>query len=138
MKKRLAFLFISAAFACAAFAEKKAAVKVVSAKGSVTYEVSKNKWEDVSAGMELNADAVINTGINSSITFDYEGKTVSVKALKQGKIADFANTDKKSGVKLGSRVKPGEIAADSEKAAKSTITASSRASEAKDDVEWDE
>ena len=43
-----------------------------------------------------------------------------------------------SGIKKGSSLKSSAVAADSGKTSKSVVTASSRASEAKEDYEWDE
>lgn len=139
MKKFFAVLLVISAAAFSVYAEKKASAKVVSVSGSVTYEASPDTWADVKPGMEILADSTINTGLNSSVTFTFEGKDVTVKPMKKGRVSDFAaNSATKSGVKLGSRVTSKDIASASEKSSKAVVTASSRASEAKEDLDWDE
>lgn len=72
----------------------------------------------------VTLDSYIETGINSKLVLD---NGIIVGSLKKGKIKDF-----RKNVAL-----VGTVAADVTKS-KATSTSSSRASEAKEDIEWSE
>lgn len=110
---------------------------VKSVTGTVTFEDSKGKTVDVKQGMTLDAGASVSTGLNSTLVVSLDGKDFSVKPMKKGKIRELA-TASKSGVKIGSKVTKRDIALAAGKSNKGVVTASSRASEAKADVEWEE
>lgn len=137
MKKALSLLTVLFCICCAAFAEKKVGYSVTKVTGVVTYEVSAGNWADVKAGMILEEDANVNVGLNSTLVVELDGKSFTVKPMKKGLIADLTAANK-TGVKVGSKVKKSDIVEDSAKSTKGTATASSRASEAKSDLDWDE
>lgn len=137
MKKVFVFLTVLLALCGFTFAEKNGAYSVKSVTGTVTYELSNGDWANVTAGMSLKADANINVGLNSTLVVELNGESLTIKPMKKGVLADLA-TANKAGVKVGSRVKKSDIAAGSAKSTKGTATASSRASEAKSDVEWED
>lgn len=136
MKKTFAFLSVLFVLGFMAFAEKKASYKVTSVSGTVTYEAANGNWNEVKAGMDLEADANINVGLNSSLVVELDGASFTIKPMKKGLLADLAAA--KSGVKVGSKIKKSDIADDTKKSTKGTATASSRASEAKSDLDWDD
>ncbi len=136
MKKIVLIMTIFVAFVCAAFAEKKATYKVSSVSGKVTYEVSSGEWADVKVGMSLDASNSVNVGLNSTLKLDLDGSSYAIKPMKKGKLSDLLSASK-TGIKVGSKVTDDDIAEASTKTSKGTSTASSRASEAKADVEWE-
>ena len=110
---------------------------VKSVSGTVTFEDSKGKTVDVKKGMSLDVNASISTGLNSTLVVNLDGQDFTVKPMKKGKISELA-TASRSGVKIGSKVTKRDIALAAGKSNKGVATASSRASEAKADVEWEE
>ena len=72
---------------------------------------------------------------NSSLVLEMDGEEFTVKPLSKGAL-DKVAAGKSKGLKNGSAV-AGNVKGD-KGAGKSVSTASSRASEAKEDVEWDE
>ena len=140
MKKIFAALAILLVAATALFADKRATMKVESLVGKVTYEVSYGEWAELKAGMVIDADSVINTGLNSTLTVLLsDGRTVNVKPMKKGKITEIASlSNNQLGVKIGSKITSSDLSDALESSKKAIQTASSRASEAKEDVEWEE
>ena len=131
---------------CAAFAMFvasslfAASYKVESFTGKVTYESAPGKWVAVEAGQELPASTVIQTGVNSTLVLSLDGAKINIKAMQKGTIESLtavASTGN-SGIKKGSALKNSAVAADTSKTSKSVVTASSRASEAKEDYDWEE
>ena len=90
--------------------------------------------------MVIDADSVINTGLNSTLTVLLsDGRTVNVKPMKKGKITEIASpSNNQLGVKIGSKITSSDLSDALESSKKAIQTASSRASEAKEDVEWEE
>ena len=139
MRKRK--VFICAAFAMFAVSSLFAAgYKVESFTGKVTYESAPGKWTAVEAGQELSASTVIQTSVNSTLVLSNDSAKINIKAMQKGTIESLAAvaSSGNSGIKKGSSLKSSAVAADSGKTSKSVVTASSRASEAKEDYEWDE
>ncbi len=116
-----------------------AGYKVESFTGKVTYESAPGKWTAVEQGQELSASTVIQTSVNSSLILTLDGAKINIKAMQKGTIESLASaTSGNTGIKKGSSLKGSGVAAGSDKTSKSVVTASSRASEAKEDYEWDE
>ena len=111
---------------------------VESVTGNVTYELS-GKTVKVEPGMELSAATVLNTGLNSSVVVKFEGKSVTIKAKQKGSVESlFAlASPSKGGLKKQNIAKADAVdSADGKR--EGVATASSRASEAKEDFTWDE
>lgn len=117
-----------------------ASYKVESFTGKVTYESAPGKWTAVEAGQEMPASTVIQTGVNSTLVLSLDGSKVNIKAMQKGTIESLSAvaSSGSSGIKKGSSLKSSGVAADATKTSKSVVTASSRASEAKEDFDWDE
>ena len=116
-----------------------AGYKVESFTGKVTYESAPGKWTAVEKGQDLPASTVIQTGVNSTLVLSLDGSKVNIKAMQKGTIESLASVASTgTGIKKGSSLKSSAVAADSNKTSKSVVTASSRASEAKEDYDWDE
>ena len=131
---------------CAAFAMFiatslfAAGYKVESFTGKVTYESAPGTWTAVADGQELPASTVIQTGVNSTLVLSLDGSKINIKAMQKGTIESLtavASTGN-GGIKKGSSLRSSAVAADSSKTSKSVVTASSRASEAKEDYGWEE
>lgn len=140
MKKVFAFVLVFVSISCLWAAEKKSAYVVQNVSGKVTYEVSNGEWAEVKTGMRLDSEVTVNTALNSTLTVvSTNSARMTVKPMKKGKLNELvaANTSR-AGVKIGSRVTKEDIAAAALNTSKGVNTASSRASEAKADVEWEE
>lgn len=133
-------VLVCAAFAMfAATALFAAGYKVESFTGKVTYESAPGKWVAVEAGQELPASTVIQTGVNSTLVLSLDGAKINIKAMQKGTIENLtAVAASGTGIKKGSSLKNSAVAADTTKTSKSVVTASSRASKAKEDYDWEE
>ena len=113
--------------------------KVISVTGKVTYESAPETWKNVSVGQELSASTVLNTSLNSSVVIAQAGGSeITIKAMQKGSVDSLVGVASNKGLKKTGSIKKSEVAADVEGASKGTATASSRASEAKADLDWDD
>jgi len=129
--KKVLFVAVLVSVCCASiFAEK---IKVETVEGKVTYQ-NGNEWISVKEGMLLDTEDSVNVGLNASIKFD---NGLYIKPMKKGKIAELTarNVDQNSFI-LGSSLTRDSIKALAV-ADKKSLTAG-RASEAKEDLDWDE
>ncbi len=112
---------------------------VESIVGNVTYESAPGKFDKVIVGQELSASTVINTGLNSSVTLVLDGKEITIKAKKKGTVEALyvAAAPSNGGLKKQSIAKADAVDNASGNQ-KGVATASSRASEAKEDFAWEE
>ena len=112
--------------------------KVVSVTGKVTFEAAPETWKNVAVGQELSASTVLNTSLNSSVVIALDdGKEITIKAMQKGTIDSLVGVASNKGLK-SSKLKTTTIADDVEGTTKGTATASSRASDAKEDLDWDD
>ena len=99
MKKVLFLAILVCAVAVFAFAQD---FTVQSVTGRVQRE-SGNQKIDVAAGDVLKADTVIITGVGASVVLkDADGKTFTVSAVKNGKVAEL--TKSAAGIRIGGNV----------------------------------
>jgi hypothetical protein len=143
MKKLLMALLLVSMIATtvAVFADTPSTEYVVqSVTGKVEYEVSAGKWEAVTAKMKLTPATVINTGVNSSLVVKIGDTAMTIKAMQKGTVEKLTSgiAATKSGVKLGAKVTDSDVTADSGQTRTSVSTASTRASDATKDVDWEE
>lgn len=111
--------------------------KVEKVTGKVTYEDG-GAWKTVAVGQELSAGTNINTALNSSVVINDGSSSVTIKAMQKGDVEKLvASGAGKGGLKKASVAKS-TVAGKSNGAQSGVSTASSRASEAKSDLEWDE
>lgn len=139
MKKNLIFavLLLGAAML---FAENYV---VKSVSGKVTYESAPGKWTEVKAGQKVSDSTVLNTSVNSKLVLVTEDNTtVTVKAMQKGTAESLVKAN--ASVAKGLKKNPASTIAKKSAAgavtenSKGVATASSRASEAKEDIEIDE
>ncbi len=113
--------------------------KVVSVTGKVTYEAAPGTWKNVSVGQELSASTVLNTSLNSDVVIAKEdGGEITIKAMQKGSVDSLVGVASSKGIKKSGGIKKSSVGADVEGSSKGTATASSRASEAKADLDWDD
>ena len=112
---------------------------VESIVGNVTYVSAPGKFEKVKVGQELSASTVLNTGLDSSVVINLDGKSITIKAKQKGTVESLfvSATPGKGGLKKQNIAKADAVdSADGKR--EGVATASSRASEAKEDFSWDE
>lgn len=135
-KKTISMVVLALFMSVSMFA---AGYKVVSVTGKVTYEAAPETWKNVSVGQELSASTVLNTSLNSSVVIAQDdGNEVTIKAMQKGSVDSLIGVSSNKGLKRTGGVKRTSIGDDVEGTSKGTATASSRASEAKSDLDWDD
>ena len=92
----------------------------------------------MSIGQELSASTVLKTKLNSSVDIEFEGKVITIKAKQNGTVESLyvAAAPAKGGLKKQTIAKTDAV--DTDGVREGTKTASSRASEAKEDFTWEE
>lgn len=134
MKKVTAFL-VAAFAACMLFAADEFTVKSV--KGKVSYEAEPGVMKTVTAGQKLSLSTVINTAVNSTLVITKaDGSDVTIKAMKKGTVESLSSVQVSKGISKGTVAK--DNTADARSSEKGVATASSRASDAKADYDWEE
>lgn len=113
--------------------------KVVSVTGKVTFEAAPETWKNVTVGQELSASTVLNTSLNSSVVIALDdGKEITIKAMQKGTVDSLVGVASNKGLKKSGGIKSSSLDDDIEGRSKGTATASSRASDAKEDLDWDD
>ncbi len=130
MKKVFLSILISLLFIGSAFTET---LKVKEVTGKASFEDLPGVYKTIEVGQELSYSTFIKTLLNSEIVFIKEdGKTFKVGAMKNDSIKNLMEIASKKGLKTSS------VADYKEVKSKGIATASSRASEAKTDIDWEE
>ncbi len=129
--------FVVAAFASLALFAENYTVKSVT--GKVQYQTG-GAMKAVKIGQILPDTATVSTSLNSALVLvSTDNRTVTIKAMKKNTISKLVAEGSRGGtLKKGSGVSKSNVAGASSGGDKGVATASSRASEAKEDVEWDE
>jgi hypothetical protein len=142
MKKLLvAILFGALVCSLSVFAEAVATEYIVqSVTGKVELEASSDNLVVVTEGMKLAPSAVISTALNSNLILKAGDKVVTIKALQKGTIEKLASgtSSAKAGIKLGAKATTTDVTAESGQTRSNVSTASTRASDATKDVEWEQ
>lgn len=135
--KKIISLFV-ALFTCGfLFAADIYTVKEVN--GKVTYEASAGKFKDVAVGQELSLSSVINTGVNSTLVLEADGKEYTIKPMSKGTIDSLVASKVAGGFKKNPTTAPKAIAAGSDTTGKGISTASERGSgKGEEELELDE
>lgn len=138
MKKGL-ILSILAVLAVSAFAAGPDSYVVKSVTGKVQYEAAPGNWKNLTAGQKISASTVVNTSLNSTLVVTAGSSDVTIKAMQKGTVASLTSGNVAAGgIKKSNGLNKTAVAAESTRSDKGVATASSRASEAKEDVDWDE
>ena len=142
--KKIIFLVLFAGtlvFSSAIFAQTgPQEIVIQSVTGTVGYEAAPGKWETVTTDKKLTPSTVINTGLNSSLVLNIGGKTVTIKAMQRGTVAKLsaAASSGATGLKLGAAATGSSVNTAAGQARSNISTASTRASDAVEDLEWAE
>ncbi|MBR6612943.1 MAG: hypothetical protein IKK93_12090 [Campylobacter sp.] len=130
MKKLLTILLSLFVFT-SAYAES---FFVKSFVGKVQYEEIPGVYKNVEVGLELYPATFITTSLNSElILLREDGSEIKIKAMQKGSINELS---KKRITSKG--IKTSTIAPAVEGTSKGVATASSRASDAKEDLDWED
>lgn len=107
--------------------------------GKATYEIELGKFEQLKEGQELFGSVIIKPGLNSIVKISVDGEEFEIKLNnKKYPISYFYNESKtRKGLKVQSIAKADAID-NADGVREGVATASSRASEAKEDYTWDE
>ncbi len=142
MKKfTVAFFALSLIASLSAFADgAKADYLVDKVVGKVEREVSPGKWEPVVGAMKLDPKSVINVGLNSSLVIKVGDRTVTVKAMQKGTVEQLTSVSvaAKPTIKIGAKATKSTADSSEVKGRTNISTASTRASDATKDLEWEE
>ncbi len=134
----LAMVLGTVAISTALFAQVSGQdIVIQSVNGIVSYEVSAGKWEALSADKKIAPSTMINTGLNSSLILKIGDRVVTVKAMQKGTVEKLTSPAQGlSGIKLGAAVTDSTVNANSVQGRTNISTASTRASDAVEDVQW--
>lgn len=137
--KKLFFIILLGAVLCVS-ALTAQDITIESVKGTVKFEKSLGVWETLKEDSELTIDTVINTGLNSTLELMLDDEVFIISAMQRGTIKDLREKYLASmgGIKLGGSIKTGSLSTETGQNRTNISTASTRASEAKDDIEWAE
>jgi len=143
MKKFVLMVLLMSTLVCsiAVFADAVATEYIVqSVTGKVEFEAAPGKWEVVTGNMKLQPTVVVNTGLNSTLVVKLGDRVVTIKALQKGAVSKLASevASSKSGVKIGAKATASDVTAESGQSRANISTASTRASDATNDVVWEE
>ena len=115
-------------------------ITVESVEGTVKYEVSAGVWEILTMDSALTEMSLINTGLNSTLTLLLDGKEIVIKAMQRGTVKDLSKKMKSSGggITLGGSLTSGTLNTETGQDRTNISTASTRASDAKEDLDWED
>lgn len=135
--KKFLFLIAVSISAGLGFAESYTVKSVV---GIAKIQTGSDKWSELYEGRKVESSDVVTTGLNSILFItDVSGKDIKIKANQRGSVEVLAKSAlyPAAGIKKAKINNVSVAGAVSEKS-KGVSTASSRASEAKEDIDWDE
>ncbi len=139
MNKKIIFAAVMMFAAAALFAEAPYVVKSVT--GTVRYEAAPGQWKAVVPGMSLAPSARVNTGFNSVLVLFQGGKSHSIAAMQKDTVEQLCAgrvASSRGGIRIGSKVSKSSVSSGSLKKRSSVSTASTRASDAAEEMDWEE
>ena len=132
MKKAFYLALMAILFSLIPLAAQEYSVQSVS--GTAYVESSPGKWEKVTAGSSLAPLSRINVGLNSSLIIHGEGgEEYTVSSMQKGVLKDLL---KDSPIVIGGALTEGTLKTDTDKDRTNITTASTRAADAQEDVDW--
>lgn len=133
--KRLVLVLLLSLVAVFAISAQEISVEEVT--GVVKVEVTPGNWEMITAETALRMNSRINTGLNSSLVLNLNGELVTLKAMQKGTVEELAAASQQSGgITLGGSLNKGSLDISGGQGRSNISTASTRASDAKEDLEW--
>ncbi len=130
MKKLFALALTAVISVCAVFAQS---FVVKSVKGTVKYESEPKVYKPVTVGQSLSATTVVNVGLNSELIIELNGNEYKIPSMKNDSLEKLLKVPSKGLSKGGSAA--GSVGKDAS-AGNSVSTASNRAQDLKNDVDW--
>lgn len=127
-------LFLGVIFTGLAFAADGYVVQSVT--GTVVREVSSGNWEAVTQGMTLSPSTVIDVKLNGKLELLGKDGTVSIGQMKKGTVETLVTSGSGTALKITGQKTESRIGA--ARGNSNISTASTRASDAAGDVEWEE
>lgn len=134
MIKKLFVIAMASLLSASVFAA--GSYKVEKVTGKVTYEVN-GTWKTVTVGQELASGTNVNTALNSTLVVNDGSASSTIKAMQKGTIDKLAAAGASKGGLKKASVANDKVAGKANTAQSGVSTASSRASEAKEDLEWE-
>lgn len=128
-------LFLGVFFTGLAFAAEGYAVQSVT--GTVVREVSSGKWEPVTQGMTLLPSTVVDIKLNGKLELIGKDGAVTIGQMKKGTLESLVSGGSGAGLRITGQ-KTESKAAGAGRGNSNIATASTRASDAAEDVEWAE
>lgn len=103
--------------------------------GTVVKEVSYNKWEPVIPGMILNSSTIVDIRLNSKLELIVKDEIISINQMKKGTVESFVKNSSIGGIRItGKRVNSNNATV---RGNSNVSTASTRASDVTEDMEWE-
>jgi hypothetical protein len=127
-------LVLGVVFTGLAFAADGYVVQSVS--GTVVREVSSGNWEPVTQGMTLSPSTVVDVKLNGKLELIGKDGAVSIGQMKKGTIESLAGGGFAGGLRITGKKTETRVGA--ARGNSNIATASTRASDAVGDVEWEE
>jgi hypothetical protein len=137
--KKLLLMILSGVLLCLA-ALTAQDITIESVQGTVKYEKSPGVWETLTEKSVIAENTVINTGLNSTLELLFDGKIFTITAMQRGTVKELREKSlaKTGGISLGGSIKKGSLNTDTDQSRTNISTASTRASDATEDIEWAE
>ena len=134
MKKIISAILFTCVLCIASFSQGFTVKKAV---GKASYESAPGVWTKLKNGDKISGETNVDIGLHSQIELvGDDGKTYTVKAMKKGALQTLLPKSG-GGLQRGSSSVAGQVKADSG-ASKTVSTSSSRATDLKDDLSWEE
>jgi hypothetical protein len=134
--KRILLIAITLGLVFGGFVFAADGYEVQQVDGKVEREASPGKWEAVAAGAVLTPATVINTGLNSTLVLKSGEKTFTIKAMQKGTVENLTSAGASgSGIRIGGKVSDSNTTTTA-RGTSNISTASTRASDAAEDLEW--
>jgi hypothetical protein len=127
-------LFLGVIFTGLAFAADGYVVQSIT--GTVVREAASGRWEAVTQGMTLSPATVVDIKLNGKLELIGKDGTVTIGQMKKGTIESLIAGGSGAGIKIAGPKTESRIGA--ARGNTNISTASTRASDAAGDVEWEE
>lgn len=132
--KKVILLFILLMPTFLLFSDSTQEYEVRSFTGSVRYQDHSGSWKRLEEGMVLEADSVVNVGLNSQLILVCDDQEFKLSAMKRGSLEELLDTN--TGLRLGNRIQNDDVDVDDIQNRSDISTASTRADDADDELEW--
>lgn len=126
--------FIAFPLSFSLFSDTEDKYEVISFTGSVRYQDTTGSWKRLEEGMILAPETIVNVGLNSQLTLSKDGDEFALSAMRRGALSELLEVN--TGLRLGNRVQNDDIDTDDVQNRNDISTASTRADDADEEIEW--